>query len=354
MMRTDTGRVEWIDVAKALSILMVTMMHTGQLAQPSGVDVGRLVELNHFLSPIRMPLFFAAAGVFAGSALAKPWGDLLRRKVALYVWLFMIWTVVRWVFCATLLPNPDNPAEGSSISEIGWAILMPTTGLWFLWCLAIFFVVAKALQRFDKRLTLLAVVIVSVISLMITESQNADTGFLSNLAHRNALRYFVFFYGAAMSPQIVIGIGSWRLVSGILALSIAFILCYALYCLIDGPLAAPARFGASIAGVGLLLLLARILDRFALPSRLLRYLGRNTLPIYVAQVPLIAIYVAGFKAMGLAEIVLLKNFVAPMGVVFTVLASLGVRRILNAAGAGAMYRLPRTARTVTLRPTAAA
>ena len=60
MNSTGKPRVEWIDVAKALSILLVTMLHVGQLAQQSGIQVGRIVVLNDFLAPIRMPLFFAA------------------------------------------------------------------------------------------------------------------------------------------------------------------------------------------------------------------------------------------------------------------------------------------------------
>lgn len=129
MNSTGKPRVEWIDVAKALSILLVTMLHVGQLAQQSGIQVGRIVVLNDFLAPIRMPLFFAASGVFAGSALAKPWSHLLRHKVALYAWLFVLWTSVRWLFCGFALPNPGNLDEGSSLLEIAWALVMPTTGL---------------------------------------------------------------------------------------------------------------------------------------------------------------------------------------------------------------------------------
>ncbi len=340
MARNQGARVEWIDVAKALSILMVTMLHTGQLAQPSGIDVGRIVELNGFLAPIRMPLFFAAAGVFAGSALAKTWGDLLHRKVALYAWLFAIWTFVRWLFCAVVMPNPDNPSEGSSITEVAWAMLMPTTGLWFLWCLAIFFVLSKALRPFDKRIVFGLAAAVSVVSLMIADDATADRGLLANLAHRNALRYFVFFYGAAMFPSVVTGLGKWKLLPGIAALMTAFLACYALYWLIGSPIAALPRFGASLAGVGLLFLCARVLDSYALSSRVFRYLGYNTLPIYVAQVPLIALYVASFKALGLDQIGLLKNSVVPIGVVLVVLGSLGLRRALIRTGAGVMYRLP--------------
>ena len=143
--------------------------------------------------------------MFAGSALAKPWSHLLRHKVALYAWLFVLWTSVRWLFCGFALPNPGNLDEGSSLLEIAWALVMPTTGLWFLWCLGIFFLLAKALRPFDPKATLLFAVIVSIVSLVIADgpAQADGTGLLGNLAHRNSVRYFVFFYGTAVFPQLV-------------------------------------------------------------------------------------------------------------------------------------------------------
>ncbi|KQM37604.1 acyltransferase family protein [Sphingomonas sp. Leaf10] len=336
-------RVEWIDVAKAMSILMVTMLHVGQLAQAAEINVGRIVELNAFLAPIRMPLFFAASGVFAGSALRKSWSDLLRHKVALFVWLFVIWTCVRWGFCAAVLPNPDNPNEGTYLSEIGWALLMPTTGLWFLWCLAIFFVVAKALRQFDARLTVGLAVIVSVVSLMIADApaQAGEDGLLANLAHRNSLRYFAFFYGAAMFPDIVKRLGTWKMAPGVIAMLACFTVFYALTKIAPTPIAATARFAASISGVALLFLCARPLDAFGPTSRALRYLGLNTLPIYVAQVPLIVIYLEVLEVTGIATMRGVSNLIVPTGVLLVVAGTLLLRDLLIRLGAGVMYRLPR-------------
>ena len=128
-------RIEWIDVAKAISILLVTLLHFSQLAYAANFDVWRLVQLNTYLAPIRMPLFFAASGAFAGTALTKPWGTLLRSRVGLYLWLFVLWTVVRWLFCALLLANPMNPTEGSArlrsrlgdVDAYDWTVVLVVT-----------------------------------------------------------------------------------------------------------------------------------------------------------------------------------------------------------------------------------
>lgn len=334
-------RVEWIDAAKALSILMVTMLHVGQLALAADINVWRVYELNAFLAPIRMPLFFAASGVFAGSALRKSWSDLLRHKVALYVWLFVIWTVVRWLFSAFLIRNPDNPAEGTELTEIGWAILMPTTGLWFLWCLALFFVLAKAVQPFDRRIVAGVAVIVSVVSLYFANGPaGEDGGALANLAHRNALAYFVFFYGAAMFPKAITGLGRLPIRYSIVVALVAFASFFGMSVIGSGLIASVFRFGASIAGVALLFLAARVLDGFERPSKLLRYLGLNTLPIYVAQVPLIALYVAIVAELGASRMGSLANALVPIGVLVVVPLSLQIRRVLIIVRADFMYRLP--------------
>ncbi|KQN78536.1 acyltransferase family protein [Sphingomonas sp. Leaf62] len=341
MHTTTKQRVEWIDAAKALSILMVTMLHVGQLALAADINVWRVYELNAFLAPIRMPLFFAASGVFAGSALRKSWSDLLRHKVALYLWLFVIWTIVRWLFSAFLIRNPDNPTEGTELSEIGWAILMPTTGLWFLWCLALFFVLAKVLQPFDKRVVAGVAVVVSIVSLYFANGPaGEDGGVLANLAHRNALSYFVFFYAAAMFPKSITGLGSLPIRYSIVAALLAFCSCFGMSVFAAGLIATVFRFGASIFGVALLFIIARVLDSFDRPSKLLRYLGLNTLPIYVAQVPLIALYVAIVAELGAGRLGSLANALVPLGVLIVVPVSLQVRRILIVARAGFMYRLP--------------
>jgi uncharacterized membrane protein YcfT len=337
------GRIDWIDTAKAISILLVTLYHAALLGAAADLPVYKAVTLNIFLAPIRMPLFFATAGVFAGSIIAKPWPVLLHRRVALYAWLFVVWSIFRWCSSAFVVRNPAAPTEGSHLSEIGWAILMPTTGLWFLWSLGLFFVVAKLLSAMPRKLGIAIAVIASLIVMTaVANRQDRDIpDLLENIAHRNSILYFVFFYTAAVAPQLIRSLGNvrlWRslaICAGVFAVATLAIRAADVDIIVG-----IARFAASIAGVAALLLFSRLIDRVEPVARLMHYIGRNTLPIYVAQVPLIALFTTFLSWAGAARLGTLANALMVVEVVAVVVAALALRFALLKGGAAWFYELP--------------
>lgn len=341
--RPNKVRIEWIDTAKGISILLVTLLHVALLSEAAGLEVSKLVRLNVFLAPVRMPLFFAAAGVFAGPALSQSWSTLLKSRVAFYVWLFVVWTVVRWVFFALVIANPDNPSEGSSIWDIAWTMVMPVTGLWFLWSLAIFFVASKALSSFGVRSTIFAAAAVSLVAMAVSDADSSSNGrwLLNNLAHRNTAMYFVFFYGAARFPQLVTSLSSWRTTRGLATMLTFFAFLSIASFILPHPLHVLTKFASSIVGVAALFLVARVLDGWPPTRRILRYVGLNTLPIYVAQIPLIAVFVTILQVTGAASLGQGALLLMPVGVIAAAWAALKMRDIFVLAGADWLYRLPR-------------
>jgi len=87
-------RVQWIDTTKGLSIILVTLNHAVSYAKASNIDPQHLEILCALLAPLRMPLFFAAAGLTAGSLRNARWRDLWEKRIALYLWLFGLWTAI--------------------------------------------------------------------------------------------------------------------------------------------------------------------------------------------------------------------------------------------------------------------
>lgn len=341
--RFDPNRIDWIDTAKAISILLVTLYHAALLGAAADLPVYKAVTLNTFLAPIRMPLFFATAGVFAGSMIAKPWPVLLHRRVALYAWLFLIWSIFRWCCSAFIVRNPAAPTEGSHLSEIGWAILMPTTGLWFLWSLGLFFVVAKVLALFPRKLGIAVAVAASLcVMTAVANRQDRDIpDLLENIAHRNSILYFAFFYAAAVAPQMIRSLGRVRLRRSIVFCAGLFALATVAIRLAEiDVVVAIARLGASIVGVAALLLFARLIDRVAPVARLMHYIGRNTLPIYVAQIPFIALCTAFLSRAGPERFGTAANLLMVVEVAVVVVAALTLRYVLVKGGAAWFYDLP--------------
>lgn len=133
-------RMSHIDAAKGLSIFLVVYWHA--------VD-NRLV-INEALWMLRMPLFFFASGLFAAKALDLEWRTFLTQKVGNILYLYVLWTFV--VFATTILV-----AQVLGPDDIEWwrpfiLFVEPPRTLWFMYALAVSFLLAKLLKPFPPVL----------------------------------------------------------------------------------------------------------------------------------------------------------------------------------------------------------
>ncbi|MBN9311274.1 acyltransferase family protein [Devosia sp.] len=115
---TATERVTWLDVAKGLSIVLVAMFHAHLTAFSLGFGPLFTGPANIALQPIRMPPFFAISGVLAAHSLSRPWPELLRSKVWVFVYIFALWGFIRWVFFGQVLENVRAPDEGDDWTQL--------------------------------------------------------------------------------------------------------------------------------------------------------------------------------------------------------------------------------------------
>ncbi len=134
------SRIEWIDVVKATSVLLVVFMH----ATNAIVDLGGpswamsvLVWFNHLVEPLRMPIFFLVSGMLASSAVHRPWSKTLNRTTGM-IYLYIIWILLFLGFTVLL---------GASLNEPFTAILFAKSGYWYLYAMALFFILARLLRN---------------------------------------------------------------------------------------------------------------------------------------------------------------------------------------------------------------
>ena len=141
------SRIDWVDAAKGMSILLVVLHHVVILSEPHGLVPGPVSALNTALASLRMPLFFLASGLFAAAPLAASWRTLLHKRVAFFLYLFVLWTLLQSVVFlalpADVLP-PDSPA---SWVDVAWEALLPGPAMWFLYALAVFSILGKLVRR---------------------------------------------------------------------------------------------------------------------------------------------------------------------------------------------------------------
>jgi hypothetical protein len=271
-------RMQWVDVAKGASILLVALHHATLMFHKVGFDTGLLLALNDALKPERMPVFFTAAGLFAASSIAQPWPALVRRRIGYFMYLFLLWTAIRYAFFA-VVPNPQTPTEGHDLSALALAILTPGTGLWFIWALAIFYFGVKVTERVPTGLMLGAAALISIASLTS----------LVPLAwpHINLPKYFVFFYAACKHREIIAALVSRRILAFALSAG-AYAALFLAARIFDTPLAdGLLGFASAVAGVLATCAFAALIADHA-PGKLLAHLGRNTLGIYLVHVMLLA------------------------------------------------------------------
>lgn len=298
-MEKTAGRLDWVDMAKGLSIFLVVMMYC---ASSVGEDTGQSGVLHWtiaFAMPFRMPEFFLLSGLFLSQVIDRPWKAFADRRVVHYFYFYAVWAVIHILFKEAVIARDPGGAAGSLLA----AVVSPYGVLWFIYMLGVFGIVAKVLHELKApRWGVLAVAAVLQMASIHTGSYLVD----------QFAEYFVYFYAAAtFAPQVfrmanwaadhatlaIAGLGAWALVNAALVFSPGFRM---------DPVHIQMGW-AALPGVHLMLAFAgavAISVVAALLTKLpwmnwLQWLGAKSLVIYVA-------------------------FVLPMGIARTVLLRLGI------------------------------
>jgi uncharacterized membrane protein YcfT len=341
-MQTGRTRLDWVDTAKGISILLVVLVHAAHWLEYAGVSSRALTDLNEALSTLRMPLFFCMSGLFAAKWLDKPWRELWRGKLSLLLWVFIVWQpmVLGYkLLAASTLPDQEDSSVVAHLARFVLSPVRPSGELWFLWGLVLFFVAAKVLSRLPAWLHLGIAAVVSAAWWGIAEAALSD-GVLRILSNgwRGAATYYLFFViGILGRKQILAAVaGASRGLLFALVLLWAAVMTSAVT--LDVVAAVPValfflKLLGLVGGVGLAVLLSDI--------RALVRLGSQTLQVYVAHttfVVLIAVILAQFDLRLVDD---LAAFVLPPLVVAVAVAlSLALHRAVLPTRARFLYVQP--------------
>ncbi len=147
-------RVDWVDYAKGICIVMVVMMHSVLGVEKAADQTGFMHLVVMFAKPFRMPDFFLISGLFLSVVIDRDWRIYLDRKVVHFAYFYVLWVTIQFGFKA-----PSLAAE-AGWSHVGLlyleSFIEPFGTLWFIYLLPIFFVVTK-LTRKMPPLAILAV-----------------------------------------------------------------------------------------------------------------------------------------------------------------------------------------------------
>jgi uncharacterized membrane protein YcfT len=209
-------RIDWVDYAKGICIIMVVMMHSVLGVEAAAGQTGFMHVLVAFAKPFRMPDFFLISGLFLALVIDRDWRTYLDRKVVHFAYFYVLWVTIQFGFKAP-----------SFAAEAGWAhvglmylesFIEPFGTLWFIYLLPVFFVVTKAARKMPPLL------IWGLAALL--EAAHISTGWtvIDEFAAR-----FVYFYSGYLFARYVFawsdrtrahpgwalaGIALWALVNG--------------------------------------------------------------------------------------------------------------------------------------------
>ncbi|WP_184262914.1 acyltransferase family protein [Rhodopseudomonas rhenobacensis] len=187
---SPSPRIDWVDYAKGICIVMVVMMHSVLGVEIAAGQTGYMHYLVEFARPFRMPDFFLLSGLFLAVVIDRDWRTYLDRKVVHFAYFYVLWVTIQFGFKA--------PAFAA---EQGWAhvglmylesFIEPFGTLWFIYLLPIFFVVTKA----TKRLPPAAIWIVAAA----LEMTHLSTGW--TVIDEFAARFVYFYSGYLFASKV--------------------------------------------------------------------------------------------------------------------------------------------------------
>lgn len=321
------GRVDWVDYAKGICIVMVVMMHSVLGVEKATDQTGFMHLVVAFARPFRMPDFFMISGLFLPLVIDRDWRTYLDRKVVHFAYFYTLWVTIQFAFKAPAFAAQSSwPHAGFLYLE---SFIDPFGTLWFIYLLAIFFVVIKLTRNVSPLL------IWSAAALL--ETLHVATGWT---AIDEFCARFVYIYSGYLFADRVFALSNRARAYPPYALA-----ALALWALIDAGLVAAGYSdlpvvslmlglagACAIVTIGTLLAHARWLDG-------LRFCGEHSLVIYLSFfLPMAATRTLLLKIGLIENIGMLSLIVTIVGV----LGALLIWRLALAAHANFLFERPDT------------
>lgn len=260
---TSDGRVLWIDIARALGILLVVFGHVERGLFSSGVLDGAIwPRVDFLIYTFHMALFFYLSGLNLKLPSENP--SFLKQRAKALIIPYVVFSLLQGSM--QLLASGQTNNEFSPES-LGLIFIYPIAPFWFLYVLLIYTVVVSF---WKLGWSILAV---AVLMLAVSTMVAPTTPLLFKV-----LYFFVFFVVGAIFPPLRISmvaglsiLGIWlAFCIGALALGTSLTDYYALHML-----------PAAILGILGILFISQRVGGSGGP---LQYIGKNVLAIYVMHI----------------------------------------------------------------------
>ena len=183
-------RIDWVDYAKGICIVMVVMMHSVLGVELAAGQTGFMHLVVTFAKPFRIPDFFLLSGLFVGRVIDRDWRLFADRRVVHFAYFYGLWVVLQSL--AKYGQIVDGGGPSAFLAHLAHALVEPYSTLWFIYLLAVFSVVTKLLRRLPPSVLLAVAALLQIVPLATA----------SYLLEEFCARYVYFVAGYLLAPRI--------------------------------------------------------------------------------------------------------------------------------------------------------
>ncbi len=262
------SRVDWVDCAKGLTIILVVMMHSTLGVQVAMGTTGVMGEVVQFARAFRMPVFFLVAGLFLERTIESPWRTYFDKKILHFAYFYVLWSVIQ-LGLKFGIGGGNHPVH---LQDFLLIPIKPYGTIWFIYILPLFFLIT----RLAKNLSPLTLIIVAVILNVIP----IHTGWivLDEFAH-----WYVFFLIGYICAPMVFALTRTAKEHPTIVIGAAFAFAAINICAMQSGLQEAPGLGLvlGIAGAAAVICLCSLFPGTWLGTGL-RFCGERSLAIYLA------------------------------------------------------------------------
>jgi uncharacterized membrane protein YcfT len=290
LLRDDVGKRDWVDFVKGAAIILIVAYHVALFLTSIGMDAAGIGRARLVLDLFPMPAFFLISGMFQTRVGSWSLADLWRRRLRQYLYLYILWSIIRFVFYL-VAPNVRSDGAGDSAQDplaLLLILVWPISSYWFIYALFLFTLVVWLFRKAPPAVLL----VVSAVLSGLSASGVLDT---DNSGFNRMLEYLFFFVvGAYFHKRVynaVERMRPWKAVSVCVAFGVAIGSTFVFPGLLRVPgfeLLAQALVVAS--GFALAYYLVRLN-----PLRWVSYVGQRTLNIYLVHIFIISLVAAAIS-----------------------------------------------------------
>lgn len=284
-MQTARPRIEWMDLVKGSTVLIVVLFHSvnqmESITKDDNVSAVWFTSMN-VLEPMRMPLFFMVSGMLAAGAIARPW-RMSRRRTYGMTYLYLLWSAIFFTVVAFYV----NSGWLAAITQFPGRLLVGSSGYWYLYALLLYFIVAKLLRRHPAWIIVALAVILNLLRPSVAQWNrdfmiDIDGGSMMTSIVTNLVFFLIGAYYKELLTQITRW-ASWLWVGALLIPVVAYGIWRSAY---------PSTWEQTYFPISLIWIVAGVMAAYLLvqweaPRKFGIFFGARTLPIFVVQFPLL-------------------------------------------------------------------